>query len=454
MKKNFRLKAWRVLSVKMFNLFYRFAALPGYRQKKLRSIAWRLENINKEMKMCKHFFCLMMLLMVFGVLNSSAAALDTISGTVSDSITNTPIDSVTVSSEGTSTTSNAAGNFKLVIPGTGVIRPAPKTISWDPRNNFSWSGTPGCVSMEVRNLSGSMIASYKNNSPSGRFSIARLPQGVYLATIRTPLSVDVFKIMKVRTDAHDAQSIVSRVSGRQLAKSAATGMAHIVVFSKAGYALDTMTVPVNTPSSAAIAVKLLKTVVYTVLFDGTNLDNWVVDPGHCSIKDSAIYIEGCWCMMWSKEDYDNFRLFVKTKIASPTYTSNAGNEHMGIGVWGARRTDFNPGNTVEFTPQNCWMWNYVKGNDSKSDDQCFQPNFGGSDGWDKWKSTEFLFNMTEGTVKSAVDGVKMSNFKMTDKSYFKKGPFGLQMHGSIAVEYKDIKVEVNPKDTNLVSVKP
>lgn len=404
--------------------------------------------------MRKQFFTVMMLMLAYGVTHTDAAAPDTIIGTVSDSIANTPIDSVSVSSEGIKTTTNASGNFKLVFPVTGIDRSAPGTISWDPGHQFfSLPENQEGISMEVNSLSGRTIACNISTGPSAGLSIAHLPQGVYLASIRTPWSVDVFKIMKVRTGAHDAWPVLSRVSGTgRLAKSAATGTAHIVVFSKAGYAFDTLTVPVNTSSSVAIAVKLFKPSNFIVLFDGTSLDNWVVDPAGCSIKDGSLYISGCTkCMMWSKGDYDNFRLFIKGRITSPDYAGNTSHEHIGLGVWGARRSDFLSNNTMQFTLQNCWTYDFVNGSNPVG--SCGQPNSGGTAGWDSWKSVEFLFIMTTGTVKSAVDGVLMDDFKITDLSHLVKGPFGLQKYGAIPVEYKDIKVELDPKDTNLVSLK-
>ena len=390
---------------------------------------------------------------------SAAAINDTISGSVVDSVTNTPIDSVAVGSEGITTQTNAVGVFKLVIPTTGINQARKQnqdpTVKWNPRNNsFSWSENFGAVSLTIKNLSGRVVAQsrFEKNTTDNVLSIANLPQGIYLATIASQMKVDVYKIIRFQSGTSTFSGIVSHLSGPgSLAKALATGKSHMVSFNKTGYKPDTITIAANTSTVTAITAKLTKSSAFTMLFDGTSLVNWVYNS-NASLKDSAIQMTGCWCMAWSKLDFDNFRLFVTCRVVNTDYTSNPGSQHMGIGIWVARRTDFVPAACLEITPQNCWLWDYISNTGPNNNQTCLQTNGGGTSNWNNWETTEILANLKNGTVKTAVDGVAMTNFKVAKLSNWQKGPVGLQDHGSNPVEYKDIRIEVNPMDTNLTSV--
>ena len=390
---------------------------------------------------------------------SAAAINDTINGSVVDSATNMPMDSVAVGSEGISTQTNSAGAFKLVIPATGINKMPRQNqgpiVSWNPRNYyFSWPENSGTVSLTIQNLSGRVVAQsgLKNRAPDHALSIANLPQGIYLAAVTVQTKVDVYKIIKFQSGSDNSCRIISHVSGSGvLAKTLATSKSHVVTFNKTGYKPDTIIIAANTSTVTVTTAKLTKSSAFTVLFDGTSLFNWVYNS-NASLEDSAIQMTGCWCMAWSKLDFDNFRLFVTCRVVNTDYTSNPGSQHMGIGIWGARRTDFVPAACLEITPQNCWLWDYISNTGPNNNQTCLQTNGGGTSNWNNWKTTEILANLKNGTVKTAVDGVAMTNFKVAKLSDWQKGPIGLQDHGSNPVEYKNIRIEINPTDTNLTSV--
>jgi hypothetical protein len=385
----------------------------------------------------------------------AAAINDTINGTVVDSASNAAMDSVTVGSEGISTLTNTNGAFKLVIPTTGVNRMQRQnqgpSVAWNPRQSFfSWSENSSPLSVTIQNLSGRIVArnGFANQATGHAFSIAGLPQGVYVASIGWQTKNDVYKI--------GSSAIVSHLSGTgSLAKTLATSKSHVVSFTKTGYKSDTITVTANTSSATAITAKLSKSAALITMFDGTSLSNWTYGSNtSLQIQDSAIQMTGCWCMTWSKQTYDNFRLFVTCRVVNTDYTTNPGQEHMGIGIWGAPppANNFVPAACLEITPQNCWLWDYVVNNGPNTDQTCLQPNSGGTTGWNNWKTTEILVNLKNGTVKTAVDGIAMTNYKAAKPSQWQKGPIGLQDHGSNPVEYKNIRIEANPTDTNLTSV--
>jgi hypothetical protein len=65
-----------------------------------------------------------------------------------------------------------------------------------------------------------------------------------------------------------------------------------------------------------------------------------------------------------------------------------------------------------------------------------------------------LGNLTEGTLRMAVNGIEIVRYKDEDPSRLKRGPIGLQIHsGASIVEDKDIEVEIEPKDNRLITVK-
>jgi hypothetical protein len=397
-----------------------------------------------------------------GIMGSSSAATnDTINGAVFDMASNALLDSVLVSSEGTSTRTMPNGSFTLILPNaSGVItqngqQQQRRGVEWNcAKNSFFWPENSGEVSIVIRNCAGRTEARFHsvNSMTNTSCSIANLSQGSYIATIHVGSQTTVYRICKFQNGIHNSLTMVSqKATDRNLAKTG-TVRPHLLVFSKAGYNPDSITVAAATTTAGIVTARLLG-VKYSVLFDGKDLTNWVYDT-HTSIKtqDTAILITGCWCMAWTKLDYDNFRLFVTSRVVNPADAGN-GQLHNGVGFWGARdNTDFAPtagGGCLELTTQNCWMWDY-KNNNSGPETNC-NPAFQEKD-WSLWQTTEVLCNLKNGTVKTAVDGVKAIDARITVTGWV-KGPVGVQDHGSNPIEYRNIYIEANPVDTNLVSVK-
>jgi hypothetical protein len=63
--------------------------------------------------------------------------------------------------------------------------------------------------------------------------------------------------------------------------------------------------------------------------------------------------------------------------------------------------------------------------------------------------------MSTGTITMATDGFKVLDWKAPNPAVLKKGPIGLQIHAKASeVQYKDISVEVSPKEDRLLTLKP
>jgi hypothetical protein len=72
----------------------------------------------------------------------------------------------------------------------------------------------------------------------------------------------------------------------------------------------------------------------------------------------------------------------------------------------------------------------------------------------QWTQAEILVNRAKGSVRMAVNGIETVNYTDSDHSRWRKGPVGLQAHGgNKEVRYKDVFIEVSPKEDRLITVK-
>ena len=197
---------------------------------------------------------------------AKAAVNDTINGIVSDSLADTPIDSVAVGSEGVSTKTNSGGAFSLVLLATRTLM-APQLektsgISWNLiKSSFLWSGFSGIISIRVQDIEGRVVAvSYPyKDSKKGELSIAYLPQGIYVADIDVHERHDFYKIVRLQGGSGDFLTTLTRISDcgpSLIAKETATTKAHVLTFAKNGYTTITMTVAEGTAASPVIKVKM------------------------------------------------------------------------------------------------------------------------------------------------------------------------------------------------------
>jgi hypothetical protein len=197
---------------------------------------------------------------------AKAAVNDTISGTVIDSTTTLALDSVTVSSEGILTKTNAGGAFNLVLPTTGALQAAraehSPVVAWDPvKSSFSWSGFSGNFSIRLQDIEGRTVSRYisKKGKQNGEFSIASLPQGIYLISISADVLNVSYKIVRLHAGTgttFNAITPISETGPSTLAKKMATTQSHVVTFAKSGYITITVTVAAGTATSPGIRVKM------------------------------------------------------------------------------------------------------------------------------------------------------------------------------------------------------
>jgi hypothetical protein len=189
----------------------------------------------------------------------------------------------------------------------------------------------------------------------------------------------------------------------------------------------------------------------TPLFDGKTLDGWVGDPTCWQVVDGAIVgVKGNQNLM-TTGDYDDFRIILCTRqVDSPS-------NHQGVGFWGEHMPagKYGYGGCVDVMPPMPWTWDYTvnKGAPGKltiNRDLDKEMGVKRSD----WSQAEILANRAKGTIRMAVNGIEVLYYTDDNPARLKKGPIGLQAHaGNKDVRYKDIYIEVAPKEDRLITLK-
>jgi len=183
------------------------------------------------------------------------------------------------------------------------------------------------------------------------------------------------------------------------------------------------------------------------LFDGKTLNGWVGNPECWKVVDGAIVgVKGDQNLM-TVGDYDNFRIILCTRQV------NKPDNHQGVGFWGQRLPEgkYGYGGCLDIMPPMNWMWDYTRssaqvGKFTLTKDLGFKRS--------DWNQAEILVNLPKASVRMAVNGIEAVNYTDSDPARWKKGPIGLQAHsGNLDVRYKDIYIEVAPKEDRLITVK-
>jgi hypothetical protein len=185
----------------------------------------------------------------------------------------------------------------------------------------------------------------------------------------------------------------------------------------------------------------------TRLFDGITLKGWDGNPAIWSVQDGAIHgltTSGDGQLILTHQDYADFRLILKSRLISET-------NHLGVCFWGRRLADWGYGECILVIPPTGHFWDYHPGkNNDPQYKKLAQPDFDPH----QWHQTEILAHLKSGRVRVAVNGVEVTDYIDEDPTRLHKGPIGLQIHyGSSEVEYKDVMIEIDPKDNRLVTVK-
>jgi hypothetical protein len=196
----------------------------------------------------------------------------------------------------------------------------------------------------------------------------------------------------------------------------------------------------------------------TSLFNGKNLDGWIeAPPGAWTVNNGAMSSKGVGRgVIYTKNDYTRYRLIFKMRHVSGKP------DHQACVLFfctrpapGEKSLDALGG--IQFQVPPGFHWDYRPGhnNDGRSEFKSLpHPKFDPHE----WSQIEMLVDARTGTARLAVAqpvGSKaLEILDFNDTAAGKTGPFALQMHNKgLFDEYKDIKIEVDPKHDELITVK-
>jgi len=187
-----------------------------------------------------------------------------------------------------------------------------------------------------------------------------------------------------------------------------------------------------------------------VLFDGRSLDGWEYNPDVWKVVDGAMRGSGQYGQIFTRGDYGDFRLLVTSRVVSPE--TNTGNGHLGMLFWGERPAPgtWGTAKALQVQPPHGAMWDY-RTNKAVTPERVIPRQ---SLQYHDWHTTEVLARLKTGSVRMAVDGVEIIRYTHPDPSVLLRGPIGMQLHQATAImEYKDIRVEPDPAEDRLLTVK-
>jgi 3-keto-disaccharide hydrolase len=184
-----------------------------------------------------------------------------------------------------------------------------------------------------------------------------------------------------------------------------------------------------------------------VLFDGRSLEGWEYNSNAWTLVDGAMRGTGKGGNIFTRGDYGDFRLIVTSRVASPE--GNPGRDHLGVLFWGERSTNFGTGKALQVQPPHGAMWDYRTNKGLRPEHPAPRPR----PRYQDWHVCEILAKLKTGEVRAAVDGVEITKYKHPDPGVLRRGPIGMQIHGSVGIfEYKDIRIDPDPKDARLITV--
>ncbi len=194
------------------------------------------------------------------------------------------------------------------------------------------------------------------------------------------------------------------------------------------------------------------------LFDGQSLAGWIQSPPDAwTVKDGAMASKGSGRgVIYTANDYGSFRLiFTMRHLSGKPDHQAAVLFFCTRPVPGQKPLDALGG--IQFQVPPGYPWDYRPGHNTDKEPAFkhlphpkYDPH--------EWSRVEILVNAAKGTARLAVaqpvgsKAVEILDF--TDPAAGRTGPIALQMHNQgLLDEYKDLTIEVDPPDDELITVK-
>jgi hypothetical protein len=188
------------------------------------------------------------------------------------------------------------------------------------------------------------------------------------------------------------------------------------------------------------------------LFNGKDLDGWEGDSKYWSVVDGVIVGKNTEKVpvstyLVTKKKYSDFRLTSKVKLVTSEM-------HSGIAFWGRLAPEKGDpytymGHLVMF-PSGWGMYDLHRRNGLPVDGKPAKAVGKQHD----WNDLEIL--ATKNRVRVAVNGSAVVDFLDNKPELIAEGPIALQLHSNTVpqeVHFKDLKLEVSPKEDKLLTVK-
>jgi hypothetical protein len=224
-----------------------------------------------------------------------------------------------------------------------------------------------------------------------------------------------------------------------------------------GAAADDKTAPAESNSPPASRPQSEAYPGCVQIFNGQNFEGWVADASTWSIVDGAMRgVSGSSRLAFTTADYGSFRLIFTARM------NPVNKDHLGVLFWGDRPSDpakpkIDNAGWIQFMPPHGAMWDY---HPPKHHNLPHETLAEGTRDFTRWTTTELLCNLEKGTMRAAVDGVEIARYahptpteRDDPEKRIIRGPIGMFRHGGGASEYKDIYLEVDPKEDKLLTVK-
>jgi hypothetical protein len=209
------------------------------------------------------------------------------------------------------------------------------------------------------------------------------------------------------------------------------------------------------------APPLSKTMLSTIqkmtpLFDGKTFDGWVTTSNSWIVKDGAMASTGAGRgVIYTKGDYGNFRL-----IFTMRHVSGQPDHQACFLIFCTRPPEGLKGldalGGIQFQPLNGGHWDYRPGHNNNGGTEFTKLPYPKFDPHD-WSQVEILVNAQKGIARMAIaqpvgtKAVEVLDFK--DETAGKSGPIAWQMHNKgLFDEYKDVRIETEPKSDKLLTV--
>ena len=196
----------------------------------------------------------------------------------------------------------------------------------------------------------------------------------------------------------------------------------------------------------------------TSLFDGKTLNGWTqIPPDSWTVTNGAIASLGlARGVIYTAQDYSHYRLMFTMRHVS------GNKDHQAcVLIFCTRPTDsekpLDALGGIQFQVPNGGHWDYRKGHNNGGKGEFTNLTTNKVD-VHQWSQIEILVDASKGVARMAVaqppgsKAVEVLDFNVPDAG--KTGPIALQMHNKgLFDECKDLKIEVNPKVDELISVK-